>query len=113
MLPPNPVWRAKNFHENGLAVSVSTIDTKPLPTRDSRTRAPAKADPMANPPADLLKTFEPSPGDPFDHRRLCHLLRRAALGVSAVRVKQFTGKTPGQIVEALTSYDPVDDSPYA
>jgi len=68
---------------------------------------------MANPPADALKPYEPSPGDPFDHRKLCHLLRRAALGVSAERVKQFTGKTPGQIVEALTSYDPVDDSPYA
>ena len=66
---------------------------------------------MANPPTDSAKPFEPSAGDPFDHRKLCHLLRRAALGVNQQRLRQFAGKSPAQVVEALTSYDPAED-PY-
>lgn len=52
-------------------------------------------------------------GAPLEDRWLCHLLRRAAMGVSAERMRAFAGKNAVQIVDALTSYDASDDAPYA
>jgi len=35
------------------------------------------------------------------------------MGVSGDRLREFSGKSTGQIVDALTSYDAADDAPYA
>jgi hypothetical protein len=64
------------------------------------------------PPDDPFSPFVPSADQPFDHPRLCHLLRRAALGVSIDRLRTFAGKSPSDIVHSLTSYDPAAD-PFA
>ena len=63
------------------------------------------------PPDQPFATFNPSAAEPFDHRRLCHLLRRAALGVSPQRLKRYAGQSPAQVVDVLTGYDPNRD-PY-
>src|SRR5690349_9210811 len=63
------------------------------------------------PPDQPFATFNPSAAEPFDHRQLCHLLRRAALGVSAQRLKRYAGQSPAQVVDELTGYDPNHD-PY-
>jgi len=65
------------------------------------------------PPADPFSALIPPADAPFDHRRMCHLLRRAALGISPDRLREFAGRSPAQIVDALTSYDASDDRPYA
>jgi hypothetical protein len=64
------------------------------------------------PPADPFALFAPSADEPFDHRRLCHLLRRGALAVSPQRLDAFAGKAPGEVVDELMGYDPSDDRPY-
>ena len=66
-----------------------------------------------SPPSDPFSPFVPSADQPFDHRRLCHLLRRAALGVSPLRLQSFANQSPSQVVNSLTAYDPADDHPYA
>jgi Protein of unknown function (DUF1800) len=66
-----------------------------------------------SPPNDPFSPFVPAADQPFDHRRLCHLLRRAALGVSPQRLQAFAGQSPSQVVDSLTAYDPADDHPYA
>lgn len=68
---------------------------------------------LIQPPADPFAALIPPADAPFDHRRLCHLLRRAALGISADRLREFAGRSPVQIVDALTSYDGNDDRSYA
>jgi uncharacterized protein (DUF1800 family) len=65
------------------------------------------------PPSDPFSPFAPSADQPFDHRRLCHLLRRAALGISPQRLQDFAGQSPSQVIDTLTAYDPSDDRPYA
>src|SRR5436305_6777515 len=65
-----------------------------------------------NLPPDAFSPFVPTGDEPFDHAKWCHLLRRAAMGVSAERLKTFGGKNPTQIVDALMSYDALDDRPY-
>jgi uncharacterized protein (DUF1800 family) len=67
----------------------------------------------SSPPSDPFSPFVPSASEPFDHRRLCHLLRRAALGVSTQRLQSRSGQTPSQVIDSLTAYDPADDRPYA
>src|SRR5436305_1553534 len=64
-------------------------------------------------PNDPFSPFVPSADQPFDHRRLCHLLRRAALGISPQRLRSFANQSPSQVVDSLTAYDPADDRPYA
>ena len=64
-------------------------------------------------PSDPFSPFVPSAETPFDHRRLCHLLRRAALGVSLPRLQAYAGQSPSQVIDSLTAYDPADDRPYA
>jgi hypothetical protein len=64
-------------------------------------------------PNDPFSPFVPSAETPFDHRRLCHLLRRAALGVSLPRLQGYSGQSPSQVIDALCAYDPNDDRPYA
>jgi uncharacterized protein (DUF1800 family) len=66
-----------------------------------------------SPPNDPFSPFVPSADQPFDHRRLCHLLRRAALGVSSQRLRAYANQSPSQVVDSLTAYDPTDDHPYA
>jgi len=50
--------------------------------------------------------------EPFDHGRLCHLLRRAAIGVSPQRLEAFGGLGVAEAVDRLMGYDPADDRPY-
>jgi uncharacterized protein (DUF1800 family) len=66
-----------------------------------------------SPPSDPFSPFVPSADQPFDHRRRCHLLRRAALGISPQRLQAFANQSPSQVVDSLTAYDPADDHPYA
>src|SRR5438034_7446138 len=61
------------------------------------------------PPADQFATYVPSKEQPFDERWLCHLLRRAAFGATADRLKQFDGKSPSEVIDWLTTYDPAED----
>lgn len=61
--------------------------------------------PTPPPPEQPFAPFVPTADEPFDHRRLCHLLRRAALGVSPDRIAAFAGQSPSQIVQKLTEYD--------
>jgi Protein of unknown function (DUF1800) len=68
---------------------------------------------MTQPPGNSFAPFQPSPVDAFDHPKLCHLIRRAALGASPARLQEFAGRTPPQVVDALMSYDPADDRPYS
>jgi hypothetical protein len=64
------------------------------------------------PPEDALSPFVPGDREPFDHARLCHLLRRAAIAVSPQRLEAFAGLGPGEAVDRLMGYDPADDRPY-
>jgi uncharacterized protein (DUF1800 family) len=61
------------------------------------------------PPAEQFAAFEPSTQQPFNERWLCHLLRRAAFGVTNDRLNQFKGKSPREVIDWLTSYDPMKD----
>jgi hypothetical protein len=99
----------QKYRENQLAGLRPSIDT------GHRSRKPGcrLADSSQQAPADGLEPFAPTVQTPFDHRRLCHLLRRATIGVSRARLEQFAGKTPAEIVNSLTSYDAEDDRPYA
>src|SRR3954462_2848131 len=67
---------------------------------------------QTQPPSDAVSTYVPGPQEPFDHGRLCHLLRRAAIGVSPSRIEAFAGVGPGEAVDRLMGYDPADDRPY-
>ena len=67
---------------------------------------------QTTPPTDAFGPFVPTNEEPFDSRRLGHLLRRAALGVSPERLATFAGQSPSQVVQTLTTYDPADDRPY-
>jgi hypothetical protein len=69
----------------------------------------ASKSPNASPPDQPFAPFVPSSKEPFDHRRLCHLLRRAALGISPDRLAACSGKSPSQIVGELTGYDAEND----
>src|SRR5712691_11865917 len=73
---------------------------------------PDSTDPT-QPPVEPFQPFVPSAQAPFDHRRLSHLLRRAALGANSSRLAAFSGKSPAQVVDSLAAYDPNDDRPYA
>jgi uncharacterized protein (DUF1800 family) len=66
-----------------------------------------------SPPADPFASPMASADMPLEQRWVCHLLRRAAMGVSAEWVRAFAGKNAVQIIDALTSYDATDDAPYA
>jgi hypothetical protein len=85
---------------------------KRLPKALAHSRGPGMAqpnNPTPSPPEQPFAPFISSPEQPFDHRRLCHLLRRAVLGVSPDRLAAFAGQSPSQIVQALTSYDAEHD----
>jgi len=43
-------------------------------------------------PADPFAPFVPSDAERFDTRRLCHLLRRAAFGVTSKRMTDLRDK---------------------
>ena len=61
------------------------------------------------PPADPFAQFVPSDAAPFDTRRLCHVLRRCAFGVTPQRLERFEGKPPGDVIDWLLEYDPRHD----
>src|SRR6266704_1912348 len=65
------------------------------------------------PPADPFSPLASSAEQPFDHPRLCHLMRRATLGISPDRLRSFASQSPSQIIDGLMTYDPSDDRPYA
>jgi hypothetical protein len=65
--------------------------------------------PRADPFSPLVSSAE----EPFDYRRLCHLLRRATLGISLDRLRSFASRSPSQIIDGLMTYEPTDDRPYA
>src|SRR5829696_446814 len=61
------------------------------------------------PPADPFAAFVPSNDQPFDERWLCHLLRRAAFGVTPERMKKWSGKASADVIDWLLDYDPSED----
>src|SRR4051794_15946464 len=83
---------------------------------DTRTRAFGRGftamAAQTQPPSDALSPYVPGPEEPFDHGRLCHLLRRGAMGVSPQRIEAFAGVGRGEAVDRLMGYDPADDRPY-
>jgi uncharacterized protein (DUF1800 family) len=67
---------------------------------------------MAEPttlPSDPFSPFVASDADPFDQRKLCHLLRRAAFGPTVKRLDDYRGKGVSQVLDALFEFDPADD----
>src|SRR5213082_2843340 len=57
------------------------------------------SNPSSSPPAE----------QPFDTRRLCHLLRRTAFGVTPKRLADLRGKKPAEVIGWLLDFDPADD----
>ena len=100
---------AHNFVKINLVTAVLSVDTRINPRVTCATDFGRHPLGMPQPPPN---PFAPH-GETLDHQRLCHLLRRAALGVNPSRLHQFAGKTPEQVVDALMAYDPADDRPYS
>ncbi len=61
------------------------------------------------PPERPFEEYGASEADPFDTRKLCHLLRRTTFGVTPKRLAQFKGKSSKEVVAALLNYDPAND----
>jgi uncharacterized protein (DUF1800 family) len=53
--------------------------------------------------------YEPSASEPWDTRRLCHLLRRAAFGPTPGRIEKFKSRDVYEVVDWLLEYDPETD----
>ena len=60
-------------------------------------------------PERPFEVFEPTAGEPFDTRRLCHLLRRTSFGATPKRLAMYGGKPPGDVVNALLNYEASND----
>src|SRR5215207_7618855 len=56
-----------------------------------------------------FEEFKPSQSEPFDLKRLCHLLRRTSFGVTPARIMAAKGKPPSEVVDSLLNYDPAND----
>ena len=64
---------------------------------------------MTTPPSDPFSPFVPSAAEPFDSRRLGHLLRRCAFGSTTDRLEKWRGKRIGEVVDWLLNFDMQDD----
>src|SRR5439155_18716336 len=64
---------------------------------------------QAQPPANPFGTFAATADQPFDTRKLCHLLRRTAFGVTPKRLTDLRDKTPAEVIGGLVDFDPQDD----
>ena len=71
------------------------------------TPAPAPTGPQ--PPANPFEPYAASEAEPWNARRVGHLLRRAAFSPSAERLKLCKEKGPGGSIEWLFAYDPKSD----
>jgi hypothetical protein len=60
-------------------------------------------------PAKPFEAYVPSSARPFDNKKLAHLLRRTAFGLTAERLDRFGGKSPSEVLDWLFTYDPNDD----
>jgi uncharacterized protein (DUF1800 family) len=63
----------------------------------------------SKPPENPFAPYVPSKVEPFDNRRLCHLLRRCAFGVTVDRLDKGKAKEPFEIIDWLLEYDPQND----
>ena len=69
------------------------------------------SDPLA-PPKNPFDVYIPTAENPFNTKRLAHLLRRTAFTLTADRLDKFTaggGKSPSEILDWLFTYDPEND----
>ena len=57
-------------------------------------------------PAKPFEAYVPSSDQPFDIKKLAHLLRRTAFGLTAERLDRFGGKSPSEVLDWLFTYDP-------
>src|SRR4051794_25195043 len=67
--------------------------------------------PTINPPPDPFSPFVASDAEPFDARRLGHLLRRCAFGTTPQRLEQWRGKPMGDVVDWLLNFD-IENDPF-
>ena len=63
-------------------------------------------------PENPFAPFVATDVEPFDQRRLCHLLRRASFGPTPKRLAEMKGKTVAETIDWLLEFDPADD-PFA
>jgi hypothetical protein len=67
------------------------------------------SDSVVKPPDNPFAAYTPTADEPFDTRRLCHLLRRCAFGVTPQRLAANKSKSPGEVIDGLLNYDPEND----
>lgn len=72
------------------------------------TPAPAPA-PGPQPPENPFEPFAPSDAEPWNARRIGHLLRRVAFGANSQRMQTCREKGPGPAVDWLFEFDPKSD----
>src|SRR5438132_5385356 len=61
------------------------------------------------PPDDPFLAYEPSDEQPFDDRRLSHLLRRTAFGLTPQRLSGWLGRKVSDVIDWLFNFDAEDD----
>jgi hypothetical protein len=62
------------------------------------------------PPPNPFDVYSPTDKEPFDWRRLCHLLRRASFGVTPKRLEKLKDKKVGEVIDWLIDFDASDDA---
>src|SRR5215475_9528397 len=62
-----------------------------------------------SPPSDPFSAYVASESEPFDSKRLGHLLRRCAFGATTQRLEQWRGKPVGDVIDWLVNYDTAND----
>ena len=63
----------------------------------------------SSPPDRPFEPFAPSTSDPFDTRRICHLLRRTSFAATPQRVEAAAKKSPAQVIDGLLNFDAEND----
>ncbi len=64
---------------------------------------------LINPPPRPFDAYSPSADEPWDVRRVGHLLRRTSFGANADRIKAVTAMAPQAAVASLFDFDPAVD----
>jgi hypothetical protein len=62
-----------------------------------------------SPVTDPFSPFVPTESEPFDQRRLGHLLRRCAFGATTDRLERWRGKSVSEVLDWLLNFDAADD----
>ena len=75
-------------------------------TQAAQATQPARATTL---PSDPFSPFVASDADPFDTKKLCHLLRRAAFGPTVKRLDDGRDKSVSQVLDGLLNFDAEDD----